>query len=51
MDNFRELLVWDKAVDLAIYVYELIEKYPSKVVYGLTSQSKKVSYFNKLEYS
>lgn len=41
MNNFRELLVWDKAVELAIYIYELTEKYPRKEVYGLTSQIRR----------
>lgn len=41
MNNFRELLVWEKAVELAISIYEVTDNYPSKELYGLTSQLRR----------
>jgi four helix bundle protein len=34
----RDLLVWQKAMDLVIQCYELTEKFPKNEIYGLASQ-------------
>lgn len=37
-DSFRDLLVWQKAMDLATAVYRLTERFPRSEQYGLTNQ-------------
>lgn len=41
MNNFRELNVWKKAVDLATKIYKITEEYPKEEIYGLTSQTRR----------
>ncbi|MEI6228559.1 MAG: four helix bundle protein [Candidatus Saccharibacteria bacterium] len=41
--NFRDLLAWQIAYKLTLYVYELTKSFPSKEDYGLTSQIKRAS--------
>ncbi|MBI4930997.1 MAG: four helix bundle protein [Bacteroidetes bacterium] len=38
MHKFKELNVWQKAVDLAVDVYQVTKKFPSEERFGLTSQ-------------
>jgi four helix bundle protein len=38
MHRFRELLVWQKAIDLAVDVYALTDNFPIKEKFGLISQ-------------
>ncbi|WP_339876241.1 four helix bundle protein [uncultured Algoriphagus sp.] len=38
MNRFKELLVWQKAIDLAVEVYHITEKLPKEERYGLISQ-------------
>lgn len=41
MNNFRSLDVWNKAVELATYVYQKTENFPKAEKYGLTSQMRR----------
>lgn len=41
MKNFKTLLVWQKAHDLAIKIYKETEKLPKSESYGLTSQIRR----------
>ena len=41
MNNFRELKVWKKAVELATRIYQLTDDYPKQEMYGLTSQIRR----------
>lgn len=41
MNNFRNLDVWNKAVELATYIYEITENFPKSEKYGLTSQMRR----------
>ena len=41
MHNFKELKVWQKAIDLAVDVYKATESFPIHERYGLTSQIKR----------
>ncbi len=41
MNNYKELKVWQKAVDLAVKVYESTKAFPREEVYGLTSQIRR----------
>lgn len=38
MNRFKELLVWQKAIDLAVDVYRVTEKLPKEERFGLISQ-------------
>ncbi|MBB6327140.1 four helix bundle protein [Algoriphagus iocasae] len=38
MNRFKELLVWQKAIDLAVEVYHITENLPKEERYGLISQ-------------
>jgi four helix bundle protein len=39
--NFRELLVWQKSMELTTQVYELSKQFPKTEQYGLTSQIRR----------
>ncbi|MEK6333566.1 MAG: four helix bundle protein [Acidobacteriota bacterium] len=39
--SYRDLLVWQKAVDLAILIYRFSEGFPRTEIYGLTSQLRR----------
>jgi four helix bundle protein len=41
--NFKNLKVWQKAVDLAVSVYELTKSFPSEEKIGITSQMRRSS--------
>ena len=41
--NFKNLKVWQKAVDLAVNVYELTKHFPSEEGFGITSQMRRSS--------
>jgi four helix bundle protein len=41
--NYRDLRVWQSGMDLVVMVYEASEKFPSKEVYGLTSQIRRAA--------
>ena len=41
MDNFRNLIVWKRAVDLATDVYRQTVNFPNTELYGLTSQIRR----------
>jgi four helix bundle protein len=41
MDNFRNLIVWKRAVELATCVYRKTVNFPKYELYGLTSQIRR----------
>ena len=41
MKSFRELIVWQKSMNLAIEVYKITAKFPKEELYGLTQQMRK----------
>jgi four helix bundle protein len=41
MNNFKELKIWHKSVELAVKVYQETQQFPKEEVYGLTSQIRK----------
>jgi four helix bundle protein len=43
MNKFRDLLVWQKAMDLAEHVYTLTKDFPVDERYGLQSQVRRCS--------
>ncbi|HVL42335.1 MAG TPA: four helix bundle protein [Brevundimonas sp.] len=41
--SYRDLLVWQRAMDLAAATYELTRAYPRDELFGLTSQSRRAA--------
>jgi four helix bundle protein len=41
--NYRDLIAWQKAMDLVEDVYRLTKKFPKEELYGLTSQLRRCS--------
>jgi four helix bundle protein len=41
--SFRELKVWNKAIDLTVLIYALTDSFPKQEIYGLTSQMRRAS--------
>lgn len=41
--NFKNLKVWQKAVELAVLVYEVKKSFPSEERFGITSQMRRSS--------
>jgi four helix bundle protein len=41
--SFRDLKVWNKAIDLTVFVYRFTADFPKQEVYGLTSQMRRAS--------
>jgi four helix bundle protein len=43
MHNLKELIIWHKAIELAVETYEATQDYPKEERYGLTSQIRRSS--------
>jgi four helix bundle protein len=41
--SYRDLIVWQKSIDLAKQAYKFTERFPQKEVYGLTSQIRRAA--------
>jgi four helix bundle protein len=41
IQNYQQLKVWQKAMDLVVAVYKLTSNYPKEEIYGLTSQTRR----------
>ncbi|MBP8063071.1 MAG: four helix bundle protein [Brevundimonas sp.] len=41
--SHRDLLVWQRAMDIAVATYELTKRYPREELFGLTSQSRRAA--------
>ncbi len=41
INSYKDLIVWQKAMDLAIAIYNILEKFPSSETYNLTSQMRR----------
>ncbi|MDP1689420.1 MAG: four helix bundle protein [bacterium] len=39
MNSYKELIVWQKSIELVVEVYKLTDLYPKGELYGLTSQT------------
>ncbi len=44
MKDYRNLIVWQKAHQLTLSIYELSKKFPAEEKYGLVSQIRRASY-------
>ena len=43
MNDYRDLIVWQKSMDLTVLVYELTKDFPSDEKYGIVSQMRRAS--------
>ena len=43
VESYEQLIVWQKAMDLAVESYGLTERFPKEEIYGLTSQMRRAS--------
>jgi four helix bundle protein len=41
MNNYKELKIWQRSVDLAVRIYKETQKFPKEEQYGLTSQIRR----------
>jgi four helix bundle protein len=41
VQNFRDLVAWQRAVDLALEIYRVTKFFPREEIYGLTSQLRR----------
>ena len=41
--SFKDLIVWQKARDVAVLVYKCTENFPKSELYGLTSQMRRAA--------
>jgi four helix bundle protein len=41
--SFRELLVWQRSIQMTVAVYRLTGKFPREEIYGLTSQLRRAA--------
>lgn len=41
--SYRELVVWQKSMDLAVKIYDLTDKFPKEEICGLTSQMRRAA--------
>lgn len=39
--NYKQLIVWQKSIDLTELVYKLTSRFPKEEVYGITSQIRR----------
>ncbi|MDM1074051.1 four helix bundle protein [Empedobacter brevis] len=41
MNNYKDLLVWQKSIDYTLLVYSILKSFPKEEIYSLTSQIKR----------
>jgi four helix bundle protein len=41
--SYRDLIAWQKAMDLVVAVYEATGRFPKDEIYGLTSQLRRAA--------
>lgn len=41
INSYKDLIVWQRAMDLVVEVYKLSDQYPKHELYGLTGQTRK----------
>ena len=42
-NSYKDLIVWQKATDVALLTYEITKKFPKDEIYGLTSQMRRAA--------
>ena len=43
IESYKDILVWQKAHDLALHIYKITNKFPSEEKYGLVSQMRRAA--------
>ena len=43
LKSYRDLLVWQRAIELTVLVYRLSEGFPKREIYGLSSQLRRAA--------
>jgi four helix bundle protein len=43
VNSYKDLLVWQKAIDISVEVYKVTMNFPSTEIYGLTNQVRRAS--------
>ena len=43
MSNYRDLFLWQKAMDLTVEIYKLTEQLPDREAYGLINQMRRAA--------
>lgn len=43
LNSYKDLIVWQRAIELVVEVYILTNKFPREEIYGLTSQMKRAA--------
>jgi four helix bundle protein len=41
--HYRELIAWQKAMDLAVEIYKVTRSFPKEEIYGLTNQMRRAA--------
>ena len=41
--SFKDLIVWQKAMDLSVAVYQMTKKFPKEEMFGMTSQMRRAA--------
>jgi four helix bundle protein len=41
--NYKDLIVWQKAIELVIEIYDATSRFPREEIYGLTSQLRRAA--------
>ena len=44
IQSYRDLIAWQKAVDLAEYIHDASEKFPRREIFALTAQIRRATY-------
>ena len=43
VESYRDLLVWQQAMELAVGIYKTTKRWPKEELYGLTSQARRAA--------
>ncbi|OGG40734.1 hypothetical protein A3A21_01835 [Candidatus Jorgensenbacteria bacterium RIFCSPLOWO2_01_FULL_45_25b] len=41
MHTYRDLIVWQKSIELVVEIYKITDEFPKEEIYGLTSQMRR----------
>jgi len=41
INSYKDLIVWQKSMDLVLLIYAIVEKFPKEETYNLSSQMKR----------
>ena len=41
--SYKELIAWQKSIELVVMIYELTDKFPKEEIFGITSQIRRAA--------